>query len=72
MKLSVLKKIFSVCIAVVLIYGIGQIVYCFVEYDNMLTALPLHTMIGLEAALFAAIILVLAVIYFIIKKFIKK
>ena len=72
MKISVLNKIFAVCIAGVLIYALGQIVYMIVDYDNMLTALPLHMMIGLTAALFGAVILVLTVIYLLIKKFLKK
>lgn len=65
-------KILPVCIAIVFILAVGQIIFSICNYNNMLTALPLHTMIILEALFWGIIILIGIICYAIGKKLINK
>lgn len=66
------NKVLPVCIAVVFILAAGQIIFSICNYDNMLTALPLHTMVILEGLLWGVIILAGIICYAIGKKLINK
>ncbi len=72
MKKSFITKIFAVCIAIVFVFAAGYIIFSVHNYDNILTALPLSTMIALETAFWGILIGILIICYVIAKKHIKK
>lgn len=70
--LSFLVKFLRICIIGTTIFAIGQIIYTMIDYKNMLTALPLGTMIVLEIVFWIVIILIITAVYLFILKSSKK
>ncbi len=69
MKLSFILKALKIVIIGISVFAIGHIIYTIVDYKNMLTSFPLHTMIIFEILFWLVIILIVTAIYFLILKF---
>ncbi len=69
MKLSFILKALKILLIGISVFAIGHIIYTIVDYKNMLTCFPLHTMIIFEILFWLVIILIVTAIYFLILKF---
>lgn len=69
---SFLMKAFPVVIIGMTIYSLGEIVYILISYEDMLTALPLKTMLMFAIALRGISILILTLVYILIRRHYKK
>lgn len=72
MKSSLILKIMKFGIIGISVFAIGHIIYNIIDYKNMLTSFPLHTMIIFEIIFWLIIILIATAIYLLILKFSKK
>ncbi len=69
MKLSFILKALKILLIGISVFAIGHIIYTTVDYKNMLTSFPLHTIIIFEILFWLVIILIVTAIYFLILKF---